>query len=116
MPADVVIAPVDAEQEGSAQGLAEVRATLAQLEELRDGTQPRLVVLVTRWDERRVMAKVIRQAVEAHGFEIAACIPTRAAVQQVAIWRRPIVDSDPDSEPARAYADLVGALLASKVA
>jgi len=116
VPADVVIAPVDAEQEGSAQGLAEVRATLSQLEQLRGGTQPRLVVLMTRWDKRRLMARVVEQAVETNDFHIAARIPLRTALQHAAAWRRPIVDSDPDGEIAHAYIAFTDMLIAAEVA
>ncbi len=37
LPADLVLAPVSAEDEGSAQGLAELRATVRRLERLRGG-------------------------------------------------------------------------------
>ena len=110
VPADVVLAPVSAEDEGSAQGVAELRAIFPQLAELRGGTQPRLVVLLTRWHEHRVMAELVVQAIEARDFELAARIPSRVAVQQAAAWRQPVVLSDPDSDSSRAYGDLVTTL------
>ena len=81
LPADVVLAPVSAEDEGSAQGLAELNATFAKLEDLRGSSQPRLVVLITRWQEGRLMAQAVEEAVAGRGFAIAARIPAHAAVQ-----------------------------------
>lgn len=112
LPADVVLAPVSAEDEGSAQGLAELNATFAKLEDLRGGSQPRLVVLLTRWQEGRLMAQAVEEAVAGRGFAIAARIPARAAVQQAAAWRTPLILAAPDSPASSAYAAFVDELLA----
>jgi chromosome partitioning protein len=112
LPADVVIAPVSAEDEGSAQGLAELRATFAKLEELRGGSQPQLVVLLTRWQEGRLMAQAVEEAVVGRGFVITARIPARAAVQQAAAWRTPLVLAARDNPASGAYAAFVDELLA----
>jgi chromosome partitioning protein len=50
--ADVVIAPVAAGDEGAAQGVAELRATLAKLTRIRP-TAPALAVIVTKVKPRR---------------------------------------------------------------
>jgi chromosome partitioning protein len=105
MVADVVLAPVSVEDEGSAQGVAELRATLTKLERLR-GDQPRLVVFLTRYQDGRVMTEVIESAVRGLGLEPAARIPNRTLIPQAAVERRPFVLSAPTSEPGAAYLDL----------
>ena len=116
MPADVVLAPVSAEDEGSAQGVAELRATLTKLERLRHGDQPRLVVVLTKWTAGRVMGEVIEQAVAGLGLDIAARIPARVAVQQAAARRLPLALAAPDSRPGIEYERLAHTLVASEAA
>jgi chromosome partitioning protein len=112
--ADIVLAPVSAEDEGSAQGLAELNATFAKLEDLRGGSQPKLIVLLTRWQEGRLMAQAVENAIAGRGFAIPARIPARAAVQQAAAWRTPLVFAVPESPASGAYAAFVDELLAVK--
>jgi chromosome partitioning protein len=116
LPADVVLAPVSAEDEGSAQGLAELEATFAKLEDLRGGGQPKLTVLLTRWQEGRLMAQAVEEAVTGRGFAIAARIPARAAVQQAAAWRTPLTLAEPESPASVAYAAFVDELVGLEVA
>ena len=59
--ADVVIAPVAAGDEGAAQGVAELRATIAKLTRIRP-TAPALAVIVTKVRPRRVIGEMIDDA------------------------------------------------------
>jgi chromosome partitioning protein len=109
--AETVIAPVSAEDEGSAQGLAELRGTFSRgLATLRGGDTPQLIVLLTRWQPSRLMARTIQHALARSDFDIRGRIPARAAVQQAAAWRTPLALAEPDSPPALAYWDFVNAL------
>jgi chromosome partitioning protein len=103
VPADVVVAPVSAEDEGSAQGLAELRAKLHQLPRVRPGSPPRLVVLMTKWRHGRVMGEVIEHAVQELGLVPSGRVPARAIVQQAAVRRAPLAALAVDSAPAVAY-------------
>ena len=62
VPADIVIAPVSAGDEGAAQGLAELRATISKLKRLRP-TPPELAVILTKWQRHRVIGGVIEDAI-----------------------------------------------------
>lgn len=114
MAADVVIAPVSAEDEGSAQGLAELRGTLAKLERLR-GNQPRLVALLTKWRAERIMTAVIENAVDQLDVPIRCRVPARAAIAHAAAHRVPLSLLAPDSGPAIAYEQLVVAVLEQEI-
>jgi chromosome partitioning protein len=109
MTADTVIAPVSAEDEGSVQGLAELRATLAKLARLR-GSPPELVCLITRWQPQRVMAGLVERALEGLELPAAARIPARAAVAQAGAERVPVVLGAPDGSVAFAYRRLLSEL------
>ncbi len=105
LPADVVIAPVSAGDEGAAQGLAELRATISKLERLRP-TPPQLVVILTKWQRRRIVGAQIEDAIlELGGIELEPLvrIPQRAAVEQAAVDRIPIPVTAPDSPSVLAY-------------
>jgi chromosome partitioning protein len=115
MIADVVLAPISVEDEGSAQGVAELRATLTKLERLR-GTQPELVVLLTRYQAGRVMTDTVERTIESLGFEPAARIPARTIVHQAGVERVPLVLSAPTSSPAVAYIDLADSLIETREA
>jgi chromosome partitioning protein len=103
--ADLVIAPVAAGDEGAAQGLAELRATLAKLGRLRP-TTPALAVVVTKVKPRRVVGQMIDDALTALGLEPVARIPDRTAVEQADVSRTPIAVANPDSVVALAYEQL----------
>jgi chromosome partitioning protein len=106
MAADVVAAPVSAEDEGSVQGLAELRATVAKLARLR-GCPPDLASLITRWQPQRIMAALVEQALAELGLTPLARIPARAAVAQAGAERVPLSASAPDSPVALAYRALL---------
>jgi chromosome partitioning protein len=103
--ADVVVAPVAAGDEGAAQGLAELRATLAKLARAH-ATPPALEVIVTKVRPRRVMGELIDDALNALGLDPIARIPDRTAVEQADVSQTPIAISAPDSAVALAYQTL----------
>ena len=103
--ADVVVAPVAAGDEGAAQGVAELRATLAKLGRIRPPA-PGLVVILTKVRPRRVMGEMIDDAITAFGLEPVARIPDRTAVEQAHVSRTRIAIAAPDSAVALAYEKL----------
>ena len=112
VPADIIVAPVAADDEGAVQGITELRATIAKLGPLRNGTTPELQAIITRWDPRMRMTTVVEDAVTALGLEIHARIPARVAVKHASLFRRSLRGTSPDSAPAIAYAALAERLLA----
>ena len=104
--ADVVIAPVAAGDEGAAQGVAELRATIAKLGRLRPRL-PELAVVITKVRPRRVMGEVIDEAMARLGLDVVARVPDRTAVEHADVTRTPIAISAPDSAVALAYSKLV---------
>ena len=103
--ADLVVAPVAAGDEGAAQGLAELRATLAKLARLRP-TQPALEVIVTKVRLRRVIGELVDDALVRLGLSPVVRIPERTAVEQADVSRTPIAIAAPDSAVALAYEKL----------
>jgi chromosome partitioning protein len=71
---DVVVAPVAADDEGAAQGVAELRATIAKLARIRQQL-PVLSVIVTKAKPRRVMSDVIDGALASLGLEPVTRLP-----------------------------------------
>jgi chromosome partitioning protein len=115
MAADMVLAPVSAEDEGSVQGLAELRATVAKLARLR-ASPPRLVSLITRWQPQRIMAGLVERALCELDLAPLARIPARAAIGQAGAERLPLVLSAPDGAVAFAYRQLLEQLKAAVIA
>ena len=103
--ADVVIAPVAAGDEGAAQGVAELRATIAKLTRILP-PGPTLVVIVTKVRPRRVIGEVIDDALVGLGLSPVARIPDRTAVERADVSRTPIAIAAPDSAIALAYEKL----------
>ena len=104
--AHVVVAAVAAGDEGAAQGLAELRATIAKLGRIRPSL-PELAAIITKVKPHRVMGEVIDDAVSRLGLEILARVPDRTAVEHADVTRTPIAISAPDSAVTLAYARLV---------
>ncbi len=100
--AEVVIAPVSCEDDASVQGLVELRATLAKLERLRDGS-PELISVLTRWAPGRVMSQIIERALCDLGLQASVRVPARAIVGQAGAEHVPLSISAPDSAVALAY-------------
>lgn len=111
VPADLVLAPVSAEDEGAAQGTAELRATLGKVARLRGGSEPPLAVVMTKWRIDRVMASVVEEAVLGLGLRLAGRIPAQVLVQQAAANRMPVTVAAPESLAASAYRELTEQLL-----
>lgn len=103
--ADLVVAPVAAGDEGAAQGVAELRGTLAKLSRSRPSA-PALEVILTKIRPRRVMGEMIDEAITALGLDPVARIPDRTAVEQADVARTPIAIAAPDSAVALAYGQL----------
>jgi chromosome partitioning protein len=103
--ADLVIAPVAAGDEGAAQGVAELRATLTKLARVRP-SPPALAVILTKVRPRRVMGEMIDDAITSLGLSPVARIPDRTAVEQADVSRTPIAIAAPDSAVALAYEKL----------
>ncbi|MBV8999653.1 MAG: AAA family ATPase, partial [Solirubrobacterales bacterium] len=103
--ADVVVAPVAAGDEGAAQGLAELRATLAKLTHVRPAA-PALEVVMTKVRPRRVMGELIDDAIASLGLSAVARVPDRTAVEQADVSHTPIAIAAPDSAVALAYQHL----------
>lgn len=104
--ADAVVAPVAAGDEGAAQGVAELRATIAKLGRVRP-RPPELTSIITKVKPRRVMGGVIDDALARLGLEVVVRVPDRTAVEQADVTRTPLAISAPDSAVALAYARLV---------
>jgi chromosome partitioning protein len=111
LPADVVVAPVSAEDEGSAQGLAELRATIARLERLRGGKLLPITAITTKWRQRRIMTSVVETAVASLGLPITTRVPKRSILQQAAVHRLPLRSIAPHNDCSIAYSALAQALL-----
>ena len=102
--ADVVVAPVASGDEGAAQGLAELRATLTNLTRIRP-TVPELAVILTKVKRRRVIGEVIDDAITSLEPPVAR-IPNRTAVEQADVSRTPIALTAPNRAVALAYQGL----------
>lgn len=117
--ADVVLAPVNVEDEGAAQGLVELRARLDDLARVRKlagmSEAPRLWVVSNRAPTghgRRRADRAITAALDGLGVTQATVrIPARALVHQAAIERVPIATGRPDSDVARAIDALADEIL-----
>jgi hypothetical protein len=72
--------------EGAAQGVAELRATIAKLTRLRT-TLPQLAAIITKVKPRRMIGDVIEPAIAGLGLEIFARVPDRTAVEHADVTR-----------------------------
>jgi chromosome partitioning protein len=102
--AELVVAPVSAEDDASLHGIRELRQTRRRLAERLGSPAPELVAVLTRWQPYRISSRTIEQALVGEGLAPAVRIPgrsalfTRAAADQV-----PLAISHPDSSPAIAH-------------
>jgi chromosome partitioning protein len=111
--ADLVLVPVSCEDEGSVQGLVELRSTLARLGRLRHRA-PELVTLLTRWVPTRVLSQVVDQALADLDLAPVVKVPARVAVGQAGAEHVPLTISAPDGCVAMAYEQLVSRLAAAR--
>lgn len=113
VPADVVLAPVATDDEGAVQGLAELQVTLGKIEPLRGGAEPPdLRVILTRWESRLKMTRVVEEAVEALEIPVLERVPSRVALKQASLFRRSLRAMQPDSPQALAYDNIARQLFA----
>jgi chromosome partitioning protein len=105
--ADMVIAPVSAEDDASLHGIREVRRTLGRLAERLGPPAPQLVALLTRWQPWRISSRAIEESLVCEGLVPAVRIPARSALfARAAADRVPLAVSDLDSSPVIAYRHL----------
>ncbi len=111
--AELVVAPVSAEDDASLHGIRELRRTLCRLAERLGSSAPELVAVLTRWQPWRISSRAIEDALVYEGLVPATRIPARSALfARAAADRVPLAVSDPDSSPAIAYSHLAEQLAA----
>lgn len=120
--ADLVLAPINLEDEGAAQGLVELQARMGELERVRRlarlRAQPALLLFYNRSSARvdgetRISAQAITEALEGLGVRAAGTrIPDRVVVQHSAIARVPVVAYRPDHVASTAFERLATDVLA----
>jgi chromosome partitioning protein len=111
--AELVVAPVSAEDDASLHGIRELRRTLRRLAERLGSPAPELVAVLTRWQPWRISSRTIEDALVCEGLVPAVRIPARSALlARAAADRVPLAVSDPDSSPAIAYRHLAEQLAA----
>jgi chromosome partitioning protein len=102
--AELVVAPVSAEDEASLHGIRELRQTLRRLAERLGSPTPELVAVLTRWQVQRVSSRTIEDALICEGLAPAVRVPARSALfARAAAGQVPLAVSNPDSSPAIAY-------------
>ncbi len=102
--AEVVLAPVSAEDDASLHGIRELRQTLQRLAERLGSPAPELVSVLTRWQPPRISSRTIEETLVCEELPPAARIPARPALFACAAKNRvPLAVRDPDSSPAIAY-------------
>ena len=119
--ADLVLAPINLEDEGAAQGLVELQARMGELERVRRlarlPAKPPLLPFYNRSslradNETRLSAQAITGALEGLGMRAARTrIPDRVAVQHAAIARVPVVVYRPDNIASTSFARLADDVL-----
>ena len=120
--ADLVVAPINLEDEGAAQGLVELQARIGELERVRKlarlRARPALLPFYNRSSvridgETHISAQAITEALEGLGMRAAPTrIPARVAVQHAAIARVPVVAYRPDHIASTAFERLASDVLA----
>lgn len=102
--AEVVIAPVSAEDDASLHGIRELRRTLHQLTERLGAQPPVLVPVLTRWQPLRISSRLIEQALVVDSLRPAVRVAARSALfASAAAARVPLAVTAPDSAPILAY-------------
>jgi chromosome partitioning protein len=105
--AELVIAPVSAEDDASLHGIRELRRTIERLAERLGAPAAGLVALLTRWQPWRISSRAIEGSLAREGLRPAVRIPARSTLfARAAADRVPLAVSDPDSSPAIAYRHL----------
>jgi chromosome partitioning protein len=111
--AELVVAPVSAEDDASLHGIREVRRTVRRLAQRLDRPALEIVAILTRWAPRRISSRAIEGALVREDLAPAVRIPARSALfARAAAERLPLAVSDPDSSAAIAYHELAEQLTA----
>jgi chromosome partitioning protein len=102
--AELVIAPVSAEDDASLHGIRELRQTLRKLADRLSAPSPALMPVVTRWQPLRISSRLIEQALVVESLRPAVRVPARSALfASAAAARVPLAVTAPDSGPILAY-------------
>jgi chromosome partitioning protein len=114
--AEVVIAPVSAEDDASLHGIRELRQTLGKLTDRLSAPSPALMPVLTRWQPLRISSRLIEQALVVENLRPAVRVPARSALfARAAAARVPLAVTAPDSAPILAY-DLLAERITEAIA
>jgi len=78
--AELVIAPVSAEDEESLHGIRELRRTVRRLADRLDRPSLEIAAILTRWAPHRISSRAIEHALVCEGLAPAVRIPARSAL------------------------------------
>lgn len=114
--AELVVAPVSAEDDASLHGIRELRRTLRKLTDRLRAPSPVLMAVLTRWQPLRISSRLIEQALEVEGLRPAVRVPARSALfARAAAAQVPLAVTAPDSAPILAY-DLLAERITEAIA
>ena len=114
--AEVVIAPVSAEDDASLHGIRELRQTLGKLTDRLGAPSPALMPVLTRWPPLRISSRLIERALVVENLRPAVRVPARSALfAGAAAARAPLAVTAPDSAPILAY-DLLAERITEAIA
>jgi chromosome partitioning protein len=114
--AEVVVAPVSAEDDASLHRIRELRRTLHKLTDRLGAPRPALMAVLTCWQPLRISSRLIEQALVVESLRPAVRVPARSALfASAAAARVPLAVTAPDSAPILAY-DLLGERITEVIA
>ena len=114
--AELVIAPVSAEDDASLYGIRELRRTLRQLADRLNAPSAVPMPILTRWHPLRISSRLIDQALVVESLRPVVRVPARSALfAGAAAARVPLAVSAPDSAPILAY-DLLAERITEAIA
>ena len=110
--AELVIAPVSAEDDASLHGIRELRRTVRRLADRRNAPSAAPMPILTRWHPLRISSRLIDQALVVESLRPVVRVPARSALfAGAAAARVPLAVSAPDSAPILAYDLLAGRIM-----